>query len=425
MLTADDATAGATRYRLLETMRQYALDRLDERAEADRWRRRHAAHYAASSDEAGRGLHGPDEFSWRARVAADLDNIRAAVTWSLDGVDEGDTEFALQIVSAFAAEANASASAFGVGAWAERALPAARTTVNAGLRADVVAAAGWNVFVAGDLERGRALALEALAGGLSPDMRAPSLPYVLLGYVEVVLGRMDAAVDRTAEGRAALAALSDVDPFESVTMALSHAAFTIFGTDRDDAEATVADVFRMARELGNPSALANALTIKVVATWVDDPDGARPWLDEGLALVRAGASGVMFGIMLAIQAQLDLHAGDLVGARATIREALDYLGDTGDVPQIVTVVQYAIPVFVASGALAAAAVLAGFSLDGLYAPLGNMPPDVQPRRDAAIERARAELGDVRFAAERSRGASMPLDEVVAFALAALAERLER
>ena len=76
---------GTTRYQLLETLRQYARERLDEAGAADDWRRRHAEHYAAFAEDAGTALLGPDEIACAApRRSTDLDNLRAAVTWALD-----------------------------------------------------------------------------------------------------------------------------------------------------------------------------------------------------------------------------------------------------------------------------------------------------------------------------------------------------
>ena len=48
-----------------------------------------------------------------------------------------------------------------------------------------------------------------------------------------------------------------------------------------------------------------------------------------------------------------------------------------------------------------------------------MPADVWPHRDGALDQARAELGDARFAAERGRGAAMSVDDAVTYALDAL------
>ena len=332
-------------------------------------------------------MKGADELAARLRVADDLDNIRAAVTWSLDSADDVDHELAFRIVAGFAGEANRarrpSASVRGLSVRCPR--PSVRPT--AALRADVLAAAGWSVLNSGDLERARSLALESLAGGLSPEMSAPSLPYTLLGYVEIVLGNLDAAVECTAEGCAAVAALPGDHRFEQAMMSVSHAAFLAFTAERARAETAIAEVLVMARALGNPSLLANALTIQVVAIWVEDPPRAEPLLDQAIELVRTGGGGSMFGIMLAIRAQLRVHAGDLTGARAALREAVARTGDVGDLPQLVTVFEYSIPVLVVSGAAGAAAVLGGFALDGPFAPLGNMPADVWPHRDGALDQA--------------------------------------
>jgi hypothetical protein len=127
----------------------------------------------------------------------------------------------------------------------------------------------------------------------------------------------------------------------------------------------------------------------------------------------------MFGIMLAIRAQLRLGAHDVEGARASIVEGLGRTGDVGDLPQLVTVCEYAVPVLVAAGSAHAAAVVAGFAIDSPYAPLGNMPPDVRPRRDDALGRARLELGEERYVAARERGAAMSADEAVVFVVDAL------
>ena len=50
MVVAERTDDGTTRYQLLETLRQYARERLDETGAADGWRRRHAEHYAAFAD---------------------------------------------------------------------------------------------------------------------------------------------------------------------------------------------------------------------------------------------------------------------------------------------------------------------------------------------------------------------------------------
>jgi predicted ATPase/class 3 adenylate cyclase len=85
--------AGATRYRMLETIRQYAGDRLLANGEADRLRTRHVAWFRRLALDAATGLDGPDMVAWFARLEAELDNLRAALDWAF----EADPQAALEI----------------------------------------------------------------------------------------------------------------------------------------------------------------------------------------------------------------------------------------------------------------------------------------------------------------------------------------
>jgi len=91
---------------MLETLRQYARERLDESDDADAWRRRHAAHYAAFAEGVAPGLVGRDELSTRRRISLELDNLRAAVTWALDSPSPDDTELGIGIVARLGIEAS-------------------------------------------------------------------------------------------------------------------------------------------------------------------------------------------------------------------------------------------------------------------------------------------------------------------------------
>ena len=86
-----------TRYRMLETVREYALERFEATGETAQMRGRHAGHYALFATQAGQGLKGPDERTWLKAVEEELDNLRTAVDWSL--ASEG-AEAALTIIAA-------------------------------------------------------------------------------------------------------------------------------------------------------------------------------------------------------------------------------------------------------------------------------------------------------------------------------------
>src|SRR3984885_1812592 len=94
LVVADDS-AGRTRYRLLETVRQYALEKLGESGEADSVRSRHRDHYTAIAAV----LDAPASSDYEQRIEQaeiEIDNLRAAFAWSREN---SDSEVALALAS--------------------------------------------------------------------------------------------------------------------------------------------------------------------------------------------------------------------------------------------------------------------------------------------------------------------------------------
>jgi predicted ATPase/DNA-binding SARP family transcriptional activator len=176
--------AQMTQYSMLETLRDYALARLDQRAELDVARGAHAVWAVNLAEEAATHLSGPEEPEWAARVARHLDEFRAAHVWLVGH----DPEAALRLSAALhswafwrgrsevfrmAEVAGATAStasplwaevvsSAAVGAWQRGDLVAAE----AGARAAAGHRRGLEVladvaFLRGDLARARALFLQA------------------------------------------------------------------------------------------------------------------------------------------------------------------------------------------------------------------------------------------------------------------------
>jgi predicted ATPase/DNA-binding XRE family transcriptional regulator len=75
------------RYRLLETVRQYALERLQAGDEANPTRDAHARHYLSVAETADAALDGPDQLFWLKRLDAEQGNLRAALGWALSQPD--------------------------------------------------------------------------------------------------------------------------------------------------------------------------------------------------------------------------------------------------------------------------------------------------------------------------------------------------
>jgi predicted ATPase/DNA-binding SARP family transcriptional activator len=73
---------GSSRYRLLETLRLFALERLQESGELERAHRAHAEYFCRLAAEVGPDLYGPDEQARRAQLDAEEANLHAALRWS-------------------------------------------------------------------------------------------------------------------------------------------------------------------------------------------------------------------------------------------------------------------------------------------------------------------------------------------------------
>ena len=94
LVLADEAD-GRTRYRLLETVRQYAHEHLEDSGAAEAMQRRHAVHYAALAEQAGPALRGSEQLAWIERLTPEIGNLRAAQGWA---IDHGELDLALAVI---------------------------------------------------------------------------------------------------------------------------------------------------------------------------------------------------------------------------------------------------------------------------------------------------------------------------------------
>ena len=86
-LVVADAGGRDTRYRLLETMRQYGEERLIDAEETDNVRFAHARYYAAFASTVATHIFGPGQVEWGSRMAREHDNLLAAMAFALDRQD--------------------------------------------------------------------------------------------------------------------------------------------------------------------------------------------------------------------------------------------------------------------------------------------------------------------------------------------------
>ena len=87
LMVAEAEAEGARRYRMLEPVRRYALERLSEGGEDGEARRRHAAHYLALAERAEPGLLEADQGEWFGRLRTEL-GPQGALSWSLEPGDD-------------------------------------------------------------------------------------------------------------------------------------------------------------------------------------------------------------------------------------------------------------------------------------------------------------------------------------------------
>jgi predicted ATPase len=151
-----------TRYRLLDTMRAYAHERLMASGEADALRDRHLACFIRLAEQAEPHLFSADQVAWLDHLAIEHDNLRAALDWSLE---RADAYAALRLVTALRSF------------WYTRghydegrrrtlqvlAMPTAQVRTSA--RASALNAAGAILWASGDAAEARPLLEEALAIG--------------------------------------------------------------------------------------------------------------------------------------------------------------------------------------------------------------------------------------------------------------------
>jgi predicted ATPase/transcriptional regulator with XRE-family HTH domain/Tfp pilus assembly protein PilF len=411
LVIAEEAD-GSMRYRLLETLREYAQARLGEQGSQVQVRDRHLGYYQSLAEQAEPALRGPEQARWIARLAEEHDNLRAALRWCLEG--QGGAEAGLRLA----------------------------TTL-------------WQFWaVRGYIAEGRARLEQALALGRGAPPGSRSRALNALGVLATVQGDRVAARRAYEEGLALARAAGDrvvianvltnlgtmqVDDEGEVARALLEEALTLYRALRDRPRMSrllhnlgylaerqgdharawrrYTQSLRLRRALGDAQGVATGLNnLGSLAVQQGDLARARPVLEESLTIRRH--LGDEHGAVLTLHSlgELARVQGDLVQARAYYVEAVQIAARLVMRRQIADCLEGLAAIALAHGDAERAARTLG-TLEALHASsAGARLPAERAATEGLVASARNRLGAAGYAVEHARGRAMALDDAIALAV---------
>jgi predicted ATPase/DNA-binding SARP family transcriptional activator/DNA-binding CsgD family transcriptional regulator len=282
LVVAEVGARGVERYRLLEPVRQYARERLEESGEAEAFRRWHAEFFLALAQEAAPELTGAQQQAWARRLEADHDNMRAALSWSL----EREPETALSLAGALARFWQMRAHFFEGSAWLEAALRQS-DRVEAATRAKLSTEAGTFAFYRADFDRaivlhGEALELYRQVG----DDNGVAFALLCLGAQYLEKGDYDSAAPYLEEALAISRRIGDKPNTAGTLHNLAEVERQRGNYER--AKSLGMESIALAREIGDKWRVARVVGwVGLAAVWSsDEHDLAEGFLKEALALDR-------------------------------------------------------------------------------------------------------------------------------------------
>jgi predicted ATPase len=401
------------RFLMLETIREYALERLEEGKEAGVVRDKHAGHYLTLVERDGSGLAGPQ----LVRLSAEHDNIRAALRWSLDRGDAAAAARMCMVLWRFwwirghLAEGRR---------WMERVLGSSiGAPLPPDLECQVLNGAGWLALGQCDIERASALLNRGLdlARSLGDD-RLIASALNNLSNLAVYRGDYELAEARDGEALALYQRLGSERDIADSNCNLGVDA--LYRGDLERAAEFTEKSLALQRAMGEQWKIALALgNLAHVVRRQGDLARATNLCDESIALFRE--LGDKWGMPLTLLCLGDIArcGRDFTRARALYREASDLLNTMGNAHYIgLNLVGLAF-LALAEGHAEKATTLFG-ALERLreVASTTPVPPADRAEYDRALAVARTQLGEAAFTAAWARGRAMPLEQAIAYALEA-------
>jgi len=353
------------RHGMLETIREYADERLEETVEAEELRQRHLKHFLALAEEAETYLRGsPGE--WLARLEHDHGNLRSALD-HLDGLRESESEQRL-------------------------------------------AGALWRFwYLHGHLIEGRRRLERALADGRPTPARAK----VLLGSAVMAINTGDSATARlrAEEGLALYRELGDAWGEAYCGFMLGHLA-----ADSAVARELYEGAILTFRELGDEhSALLATRHLALLYAGLGDLERARALHQENLTRARATGNKRMEASALGALAEEAVRESRVETAVSLLRESLAIHSELGDVLDTATdLCRFAAALTPAGRPAMATTLLASFEAMG--DAIGGRRSLLANLNEETLALIHAQLDDPSFSEAWARGLAMTMGEAVALAL---------
>jgi predicted ATPase/DNA-binding SARP family transcriptional activator len=409
---------GETRYRLLETVRQYGRDRLLEAGECETARTWHRDWYLEFAERAEPALRRRDQVAWLDRLEWEHDNLRAALEWSrASGIEAG-----LRLASAL--------RRFWVvrGYWQEGRqrleglLASATPAVCSRVRARALLAAGNLAFrqqaigPSGRFEQATALLEKSrdLFEGLE-DKEGIADSLVLLGWVAWNLREKERTSALAEQSLALFRELRDT--FGIARSLLLLGCNLAQHGERERGRRPLEECATLSREGGHTDILVPALHfLAQEARTQGEPERARTLWEESLLLSQE--LGGKLGIAWALYALAEAALSQREYERATTlcQESLPLLQEVGRPNGIAGALGLLGRVAIAQEEPERAAQLLG-AAEGIWDTISTPSlPAGGTHGEVEVAAVRGALGEETFAAAWMAGRAMPLEEAVAFAL---------
>ncbi|HEU0021807.1 MAG TPA: tetratricopeptide repeat protein, partial [Dehalococcoidia bacterium] len=397
------------RLAMLETIREYALERLAGSGEEESTRQAHIGYYLALAEEAVPKLNGGDQELWLNRLEIEHDNFRATLAWSLD---RSEAEMALRLGGALWWFCFVRGHLTEGRRWLNQALAESRGLMPS-LVARALNGAGVLAHYQGDLGQAAALCGESLRLYRQLEDKAGTAAALNgLALVARSGGNISAARAMYEES---LALLRQVGDRWAIAYTLTYLGLVVYHQGNFEmARSFSAEGLELCREIGDRQGSAGPLTILGMANVrLGDLKTARSVLEECLAITRSLGDRRSSARALHQLGGVAFAEGDYTTSRVLRQEALAIFDELGDRVLVAQFIVELVEVVAAQGDCLLAAQVSG-AAEALRESIGaKLLPAHLEAYERGIATARAGLSEEAFTAAWAEGRTMSPGQMLA------------